>query len=125
MMRFTLLLVITTLLSVEISAQEIKGKLLDATSNRPLRRASLRLTSLKDSTRNFYSISDTAGNFEFKNLYKDSFFLKVSFVGYEDFKQIVAVNDAVIDLGNLMIPKSIKELGGVTVIAKAPPVAKR
>jgi hypothetical protein len=125
MMRFTLLLFVLTLLSVEISAQGIKGKLLDATSNRPLRRASLKLTSLKDSTRNFYSISDTTGNFEFKNLYKDSFVLKVSFVGHEDFKQIVAIKNVTIDLGNLLIPKSIKELSGVTVIAKTPPVQQK
>ncbi|HEY1871051.1 MAG TPA: carboxypeptidase-like regulatory domain-containing protein, partial [Chitinophagaceae bacterium] len=115
MMRFTLLLLTLMVLSVEISAQEIKGKLLDATTNRPLRHASLNLTSLKDSTRIFNSVSDSSGNFEFKDLYKDSFILKISFVGYEDFKQIVSLKNAEVDLGSLLIPKSIKQLAGVTV----------
>src|SRR5438046_6269527 len=103
------------------NAHGIKGKLLDLTSNRPLRGATLNLTSLKDSSKKFNTISDNSGDFEFKNLYPDSFALNISFIGYENFRQIVGVRDSVVDLGTLSIPKSIKQLGEVTVVTKVQP----
>ena len=95
------------------------------TNNRPLRRASVNLTSLKDSTQKFNIISDSSGRFEFKNLYTDSFVLRISFVGYDDFKQIVGINNGTVDLGTLFIPKSIKQLGEVVVVSKVPPVQQK
>lgn len=122
MIRIKLLTGILLIVGIGTSAQSIKGKLLDLATNKPLRAATLNLTSLKDSGRIFNTISDNAGNFEFKNLYTDSFVLKISFIGYEDFKQIVAVKDTVHDLGTLFIPRSVKQLGEVTIISKIPPV---
>src|SRR5689334_9268319 len=89
--RVKLLLFLLLFFSARISAQSLTGRLVDFNSNRPLRRASVNLTNLKDSTQKFNTISDSSGRFQFKNLYPDSFVLKISFVGYDDFKQIIAI----------------------------------
>jgi len=108
-----------------VKAQSLKGRLLDLNSNRPLRRASLDLASLKDSTQKFNTISDSSGRFEFKNLDADSFILRISFVGYADFKQIVGVAKGGVDMGILFVPRSIKKLGEVVVVSKVPPVQQK
>src|SRR5262249_9246679 len=100
-------------------------KLLDAETNRPMRAATLNLTSLKDSTRRLNAVSDNAGNFRFNNVRGDSFVLKVSHIGYGDFKRIIGVKDTVLDLGTLLIPKSVKQLSEETVLAKQPPVEQK
>ena len=123
--RIQFAIVILLLFSIQISAQSLKGRLLDASNNRPLRRASVNLGSLKDSTRRFNTISDSSGRFEFKNLSVDSFVLRVSFVGYDEIKQIVAINNGIIDLGTLFLRKSIKQLGEVVVVSKIPPVQQK
>ena len=105
MLRIKLLIATLVLLSAGVNAQSVKGKLADVIDNKPLSGATLSLTSLKDSTQRFNTISDGSGRFEFNNLYKDSFTLKVSFIGYEDFKQIVGVGDSAVNLGTLFIPK--------------------
>src|SRR4030095_2108221 len=114
--RIKLLVVGLLLFSSGVGAQSLKGRLADLNSNRPLRRASINLANLRDSTQRCNTISDSSGRFEFKNLSADSFVLRVSFVGYDDFKQIVGINKGVIDLGTLFIPKSIKELGEVVIV---------
>ena len=93
------------LFSIGMNAQGLKGRLIDLNNGRPLRRASVNLTGLKDSIQKFNTISDSTGRFEFKNLYPDSFVLKVSFVGYDEFEQIVGINNNAVDLGTLSIPK--------------------
>jgi len=125
MLRIKLLIATLIILNTAINSQSIKGKLLDLVDNKPLRGATLSLTSLKDSSQKINTISDSSGKFEFKNLNVDSFTLNISFIGYEDFKQIVGVKDSVVDIGTLFIPKSIKQLGEVTVTAKTPPTAQK
>jgi hypothetical protein len=123
--RIKLLVAVLLLFSIGIRAQSLKGRLVDLNSNRPLRRASVNLTSLKDSTQTLNTISDSSGRFAFKNLNPDSFVLRISFVGYDDFKQIVGIKNSLVDLGSLFIPKSIKQLGEVVVVSKVPPVQQK
>ena len=125
MLRTTLLGTIIIVSHLEIGAQSVKGKLLDADDNRPLRSATLNLTSLKDSTQRFFTTSDNNGNFKLNNLFQDSFALKISFIGYADFRQIIVLRDTLLDLGTLLIPKSVKQLNEVTVVAKEPPVEQK
>lgn len=125
MQRIKLLIAILVIISLGTNAQTLKGRLVDLNENRPLRSATLTLTSLKDSLQKFNTISDSTGRFEFGNLYTDSFLLKVSFIGYEDFKQIVDVKDSLVNLGTLAIPRSIKQLGEVTVVTKTPPAQQK
>lgn len=123
--KVTLLLVAGFSFAIVTNAQNLKGKLLDLGNNRPLRGATLDLTSLKDSALKLSTISDSSGKFEFKNLQPDSFVLMVSFIGYEDFKQIVRIKDANVDIGTLFIPKSVKQLSEVVVVSKVPPTVQK
>jgi hypothetical protein len=108
-------------------AKSFKGRLIDLVDNKPLPGATLQLKSVKDSTTRFNGVSDSKGDFLFSNITKDSFYLQVSYIGYENFKQFVVVNDSVpnVDLGSLVIPKETKEIGGVTVTAKTPPAQQK
>ena len=125
MVRTTLLAVTVTILNLAASAQTVKGKLADAGDNKPLRSATVVLTSLKDSSEKFNSISDYAGNFVLQGLSPGAFILKISFVGYQDYKQVISVRDTLVNLGTLLIPKSVKELSEVRVISKEPPVEQK
>jgi uncharacterized membrane protein YgcG len=109
-----------------ISQSIIKGKLADLVDNRPLAGATLRLTGLKDSTLVFNTISDIKGAFQFRNIPADSFLLRVTFVGYDEYSQIVAAKkDTEVDLGILSVPKAVKQLAQVTVISKTPPAQQK
>ncbi len=125
MLRIKLFAVVLLLVSISANAQSLQGKLLDVVDNRPLKGATVSLTSLKDSTVQFHTISDKTGKFSFENVQADSFMLRVSFIGYEDYKQIVGITATTADLGNLLIPKSVKELDEVKVIVKTAPVQQK
>src|SRR5688572_6762225 len=120
-------LLLALLLTGVARSQTITGKLLDLVDNKPLRGASLELRSVKDSTSRFGAISDSTGQFRFSNIPLDSFSFQVSFIGYENYKQFVALTDSIpnVSLGTLFIPKSTKELGGVTVTARTPPAQQK
>jgi uncharacterized membrane protein YgcG len=120
-------LVLVLLLAGVAKGQSVKGKLLDLVDNRPLAGATLELRSVKDTTIRFGAISDSTGQFRFGSIIQDSFQLRVSYIGYENFRQFVAVSDSIlnVDLGVLFIPKSTKELGEVTVTSRTPPAQQK
>ena len=120
-------LLLALLLTGVARSQTITGKLLDLVDNKPLRGATLELRSVKDSMSRYGAISDSTGQFRFSNLPPDSFSLQVSFIGYENYKQFIALTDSIpsVTLGTLFIPKSTKELGGVTVTARTPPAQQK
>ncbi|MGN6293660.1 MAG: outer membrane beta-barrel protein [Chitinophagaceae bacterium] len=127
MKHFRLLFLVLLVSALSAHSQSIKGKLVDLVDSKPLQSATLTLSSFKDSSRVYNAISDSTGVFRFQNLPIDSFFIKVSYSGYAQYRQIVATNDSipVIDLGTLFIPKSATELSGVTVVSKVPPAQQK
>src|SRR5262245_44088493 len=116
MKQIRLALVFILLSVVTAHSQSIKGKLVDLVDNKPLAGATLQLKLVKDSTQSLRSVTDSKGQFEFTGLSKDSFLLTVSFIGYENYKQFIAVTDSIpnADLGNVLVPKKTTEIGGVT-----------
>jgi uncharacterized membrane protein YgcG len=127
MKQIRLSLLFILLSAVAAHSQSVKGKLVDLVDNKPLAGASLQLKSVKDTTNVLNGVADSQGMFEFKNLAKDSFTLQVSFIGYENYKQFVALNDSLpnTDLGTIFVPKTTKEIGGVTVVSKTPPTQQK
>lgn len=101
--------------------------MLDLVDNTPLAGATIQLSKVKDSTDRVNTVSDSKGIFQFKNLSKDSFLLKVSFVDYAEYRQYVTLTDSIpnADLGTLFIPKRTKELNVVTVVSKTPPTQQK
>ena len=120
-------LLLALLLTGVARSQTITGKLLDLVDNKPLAGATLELRSVKDSTSRFGAVSDSSGQFRFSNLPLDSFSFQMSFIGYENYKQFIALTDSIpnVALGTLFIPKSTKELSGVTVTARTPPAQQK
>ncbi len=126
-MRKILFLLVLIVFTVIVQAQSIKGKLLDLIDNKPLAGATLQLRSVKDSMNRYNVISDSKGDFLFSNVSVGSYTLQISFIGYENFKQFADVTDSIpnVDLGSLFVPKSTREIGGVTVISKVPPAQQK
>ncbi|MEI9908662.1 MAG: outer membrane beta-barrel protein, partial [Bacteroidota bacterium] len=127
MKQIQLLVLFTLGLFVTAHSQSIKGKLVDLVDSKPLAGATLKLNPVKDSANIFNGISNSKGEFEFTNLPKDSFMLQVSFIGYENYKQFVVLNDSLpmIDIGTVFVPKTTTEIGGVTIISKTPPTQQK
>ncbi|MGZ8510635.1 MAG: outer membrane beta-barrel protein [Chitinophagaceae bacterium] len=122
-----LFLIFVLLVSGRANAQSIKGKLSDPADNKPLTGATLVLASVKDSLSVHNTVSDNTGGFRFEGISPDSFFLRVSFIGYEEYTQIVTVTDSLpdVDLKTVFVPKTTVQLGGVTVVSKAAPVIQK
>ena len=127
MKRICTVLSLLIFFSVSANSQSIKGKLLDLIDNTPLPGATLQLTKLKDSTVTLSAVSDSKGLFQFKNLSVDSFLLKISFVGYVEYRQFVTLTDSIdnVNLGSLLIPKKTKDLQVVTIVSKTPPTQQK
>lgn len=127
MKRFRLVFVALIGLSLSAHSQSIKGKLVDLIDSKPLAGATLTLTSLKDTLQSRYAVADSVGVFRFDNVAKDSFFLKVNFIGYAEYREIISVSDSIpsVDMGTLFIPKSTKEMAGVVVVSRTPPAQQK
>ncbi|GAB4343609.1 MAG: TonB-dependent receptor [Flammeovirgaceae bacterium] len=82
--------------------------------------ATVVLMQPKDSTEKFVKITDPEGKFEFKNLKKKFYILKISYVGYDDIVRRIIFEKPEIDLGILWISPNSKMLNQVEVIGKAP-----
>src|SRR5262245_22133815 len=126
-MKTTLLLFTVLALNVLAHSQSIKGKLADPADNKPLVGATVSLAPVKDSNSYHTGLSDSFGVFKFTGLSIDTFLLKVSYVGYDEFRQIVAISDSIPDqdLRIIYVPKTTVQLSGVTVTSKTPPVQQK
>ena len=124
----TILLSFTVLiLNVVAHSQSIKGKLADPADNKPLVGATVSLAPVKDSNATRTGTSDSLGVFKFTELPIDTFLLKVSYVGYDEFRQIVSISDSFPDqdLRTVYVPKTTVQLSGITVTSKTPPVQQK
>ena len=87
-MKKTILLLAILGLNVAVHSQSIKGKITDPADMKPLVGATVTLTAIKDTNSVRKEISDSVGLFSFTELPTDTFFLKVSYIGYDEYKQI-------------------------------------
>lgn len=127
MKRFRLVVLMLLGIALQAHSQTLKGKLADLVDNKPLRGATVLLSSLKDKDFERKMVSDSVGAFQFNDLPVDSFYLLVTMVTYDQFRQIVSTNDstAVVDLGTLLVPKKVTENVGVVVVSKTPPTQQK
>ncbi|HEX2534553.1 MAG TPA: TonB-dependent receptor [Chitinophagaceae bacterium] len=90
--------------------------------------ATVLLRSVRDTTRTETTFTDTAGRFSFTGLAPDSFTLRISSVGFETLQRsfrIDSTDTAGRDLGTVLLPRSARELTGVTVTGTTPPAVQR
>ncbi len=111
----------TTLLAQTPARFTLQGQAVD-TLSAPLPSSTVMLLSPKDSSLVNYGRADEKGVFTFKNLKSGEYILKISYVGYLPFNQLVKpTGEAIINLGELQMKPITKELFEVVVrTAKAP-----
>jgi hypothetical protein len=103
----------------------IKGVIVDNADNRLIQDATVSLLLQADSSEVSTVLTDSAGNFAFNNLAADSFIVKVSTVGYQEYVSFITINNAERDLGEFKLLKQGKDLAVVTIVSKAPPVVQK
>ncbi len=101
----------------------IKGKILDSKTQVPLESATVYLSRVSDSTVVDYTITDKNGGFAIstKKITKPVF-LKVSYIGYQTYKQQLESIVTDKDFGTLRMAENGNTLGEVVVKSEAPPI---
>lgn len=127
MKKFIALLgfVVSSFFSLDAQTLTIHGQLVDAEGRSPLQGATVVLRSLRDTAHPQTTYTDTSGHFQFDELGRDSFRITVSSIGYENFSRMVRVDSVSVNVGTWAIPKTSKELQGVTVTAAVPPAQQK
>lgn len=128
-MKNLFLLAVLCLLSAMLYAQSptaptrftLQGRAVDTTSA-PLASSTVMLLNAKDSSLVNFTRTGDNGAFSFKNLKAANYVLKISFVGFIPYNQVIKpTGDALIDLGALKLKPITRELMEVVVrTAKAP-----
>ncbi len=128
-MKNLFLLLVLSLLSVALYAQTpvalsrfvLQGRAVD-TASAPLASSTVMLLSAKDSSLVNFTRTNDNGSFSFKNLKSGNYVLKISFVGFIPYNQVIKpATEAVVDLGALKLKPITRELMEVVVrTAKAP-----
>ncbi len=103
----------------------IKGTITDQKDSTLIPGATVSLLLQADSSVVKTVISDSTGNFRLYDLNADSFIVRISIVGYQDYVSFITLRDTTVkDLGKLYLAKQGKDLGVVTVVSKTPPVVQ-
>ncbi len=119
-------LILFALLSLAIHAQKadgiVKGKITDTASKQPVANATISAMLLKDSSLAAFSISDSKGNFEIRNLEAGEYNLLISSQGFQYYKQafIITTDKKINDIGSVILLKDFKTLEGVVVRDESP-----
>lgn len=101
----------------------IKGRVIDKTGQQPLESATVYISSVKDSTIIDYTISDSKGFFVLRTKKMTApFYLKVSFMGYQDYNEEIKALSEDKDMGALHIQQNPNDLQEVVIRTEAPPV---
>ena len=103
----------------------IKGTVTDGTDNKPVAGATISLLLQADSSIVRTVLTDAAGAFVFNGLAADSFIVKISTIGYQEYLSFITLRNNEKDLGAVKLAKQGKDLAVVTIVAKASPVIQK
>ena len=123
-----LLFVCIALFSLMIAKSQgfsVRGTITDQQTKAPLVSATVKLSSLSDTTTARSVVTDSAGKFTFGNLIKDSFLLSVSYVGYSPVSRIIAVDTSDVDLKIAAAPGAATDLSTVIITTTISPVTQK
>ena len=118
-----LLVILSATFTYSQNSFNLKGKILDNSSNLPIESANIYITSVKDSTVLDYTITNKFGNFEFQVKNSSSpIVLKVSFVGFKEFQKRIENLNSDTDFGTIKLEEYVNKLNEVVIQADAPPI---
>ena len=125
-MKNLYLITLITLLSFDSIAQNILGTILD-NEKKPVPYATVMLKKSSDSTLYKGEITGDAGDFVFSAVKAGNYFLQIQYIGFETLilKDItVSEETPELNLGDITLQNTSKELGAVTVEAEKPFIEK-
>lgn len=100
----------------------IEGRVIDANTELPIEFANIIL--MKDDVFVKGTSTNETGGFEFEGLFNDTYVIRISYIGYADFEQIVILTGD-LDLKNLKLKGYPESLDEVTIIATKPTITKK
>lgn len=96
----------------------ISGRVVDSQTHEPMIYAEIFVQSTQNKNDFFGVITDEKGFFQFKNLSKGDYLLKISFIGYENFTQTIQVESSKINLGTIALQQTSENLSEIVVEGK-------
>lgn len=108
----------TTVLAQKMS---IMGVINDST-NTALSSATVLILNPKDSSLVNFAVSSSEGRFELKNLSRQEYLLKITYVGYASYLQRVSSESVLVDVGTIRMQPVSKLLDAVTIESNRAPV---
>ena len=122
---FSLALVLCLCDIIQAQALKLTGSIRDSKDNTALVSAAVSLASVRDTNNLTGTFTDANGTFEFDNLYKGTYVIKVTYIGYEHLVRYLKIDSGNKNIGILKIRSSSETLKTVTVEAKAAPVEQK
>ncbi|MEP5255987.1 MAG: outer membrane beta-barrel family protein [Winogradskyella arenosi] len=117
--------VIFSVLSLSLFSQEysVSGQVVDV-DQRPIEFANVVVLNAIDEDYLTGTSTDETGHFTLERLEEDSFFLKISYMGFEDYYQKIELTKD-LDLRVITLKETAETLGEVTVVAKKPTITRK
>lgn len=106
-------------------ASSISGIVQDKTDKAALSGASIKLSAKKDASLKRDALTDNKGQFSFTDVPPGIYTVSISYIDHDLVDRQVVPTQADNNLGVILVPKKSKELEGVTVVAKTPPVQQK
>ncbi|WP_296349476.1 outer membrane beta-barrel family protein [Winogradskyella sp.] len=120
-LRLSLLLFLLSMYAFTQNSS-IEGRVIDANTELPIEFANIIL--MKDDVFVKGTSTNETGGFEFEGLFNDTYVIRISYIGYADFEQIVILTGD-LDLKNLKLKGYPESLDEVTIIATKPTITKK
>lgn len=98
---------------------EVRARVLDSLDKSPLVSANVILTALRDSTVKYFASTDVQGKFNIRLAPKQSYQLKIRFLGYSDFDTTLIFTQAALDLDTLLLAPKTSLLKQVEVLGQS------
>jgi len=115
-----LALIIHTLAIAEVEPTNIEGKIYDQETEEPLEFVSVAIFTEHDQELVTGTITDLDGSFNIKGLEAGTYYIEVSFIGYEK-KVVEEINingqRKNVNVGDIILPRSVEQLQEVEIVA--------
>ncbi|MGA0559521.1 outer membrane beta-barrel protein [Larkinella sp. VNQ87] len=83
------------------------------------------LISQQDTTQQQYTVTDTAGVFSFQNLSPQSYRIKATYLGFQEYDKVITISQPVQDLGTITLTEDSKTLKEVVIKGQIPPAQQK
>ncbi|HLV39097.1 TonB-dependent receptor domain-containing protein [Xanthomarina sp.] len=123
--KYYIYLFITVFLSYSAFSQDITiSGVVEDTANNPIYFANVVLLLAKDSTAIKGTSTNMDGSFELKNVKKNQYLLKISFIGYKEITKPLDVSLEDIGLGRVILSENDEALDEIHIVANKPTIKK-